>query len=456
MALSRFRTRTAQTTSSSIKLPELPSSLRAQTPRFIRRMTRVFLVSLVVLPIALLGIPWQQNVRGEGRVIAYAPLERQQAIEAPIDGIVKEWFVAEGTIVKKGDPVVRMSDVDPDFFQRLEARYENARRERDAKEEATADYQDQITAMNKQSQFVAQAYDEQIAVARQKIKAAEQKIVAIQAEVALNTKITEVRQPLRDKGFTSEINYRKAVTNLEKSKADLESAKASLAGAKAELKSKQAERGEKLTEVDSKLSKVRAELNEARAELEKAKAELLKLESDVSRQEAQAVFAPFEGTVVRLLVNAGAEQVKAGHPIALIVPETQRLAVELYVDGNDYPWVEHGRKVRLQFEGWPVIQFGTGWPAQAVGTFGGVISLFDATADDSGRFRMLARPDPEDEGWPIAVSGGDSGSRLNFLRQGVQARGWILLEQVPLGFELWRQLNGFPPNIPQKTQQSKK
>ena len=127
---------------------------------------------------------------------------------------------------------------------------------------------------------------------------------------------------------------------------------------------------------------------------------------------------------------------KGGDPVVVLVPDTQNMAVELLIDGNDMPLLSVGRKVRLQFEGWPAVQF-AGWPSVAVGTFGGVIQLIDATDNGTARFRVLIVPDENDEAWP---------SR-RFLRQGVQARGWILLEQVTLGFELWRNLNGFPPVI---------
>jgi len=116
------------------------------------------------------------------------------------------------------------------------------------------------------------------------------------------------------------------------------------------------------------------------------------------------------------------------------VPDTRERAVELWVDGNDAPLVTHGRKVRLQFEGYPAVQF-SGWPEVAVGTFGGVVSLLDATDNGEGKFRMLVLPDDEDQPWPDQ----------RFLRQGVRANGWVLLNQVRLGYEFWRIFNGFPP-----------
>jgi len=104
------------------------------------------------------------------------------------------------------------------------------------------------------------------------------------------------------------------------------------------------------------------------------------------------------------------------------------------MDGNDVPLLSEGRKVRLQFEGWPALQF-SGWPPVAVGTFGAKVALIDATGDGRGRFRVVAVPGEDDEAWPPP----------RFLRQGVRVNGWVLLDQVKLGFELWRRLNGFPP-----------
>ncbi|NJK88354.1 MAG: HlyD family secretion protein [Myxococcales bacterium] len=125
---------------------------------------------------------------------------------------------------------------------------------------------------------------------------------------------------------------------------------------------------------------------------------------------------------------------KVGDPLGIIVPDTQRRAVELIVDGNDAAWVEPGREVRLQFEGWPAVQF-AGWPGASVGTFPGKVTFIDATDDGKGNFRLVVEPKPEDTPWPDE----------DRLRQGVRANGWVLLETVTLGFEAWRRLNGFPP-----------
>ena len=161
-------------------------------------------------------------------------------------------------------------------------------------------------------------------------------------------------------------------------------------------------------------------------------AELTKVEVRLSRQAQMIVVAPRAGTIVRVLARQGGDFVKVGDPLARFVPATAASAVELWVDGNDVPLIQRGRAVRLQFEGWPAVQF-SGWPSVAVGTFGARVAFVDAAADANGRFRVVVRPDAR--GWP--------GSR--FLRQGARAHGWILLNRVSLGYELWRRLNGFPP-----------
>ncbi|MFN3429910.1 MAG: HlyD family efflux transporter periplasmic adaptor subunit, partial [Candidatus Sericytochromatia bacterium] len=187
------------------------------------------------------------------------------------------------------------------------------------------------------------------------------------------------------------------------------------------------------TDATASVEDARAGRAAAEAEAANIQAEIARLDVRLSRQAAQAIVAPRDGVVLRLLVGQDGEMVKAGDPLAVLVPDTETRAVELWMTGNDIPLIEVGRPVRLQFEGWPAIQF-SGWPSVAVGTFGGKVALVDATDDGAGNFRIVVLPDDQ-ERWP----------ETRYLRQGVRSNGWVLLNQVPLGFELWRQFNGFPP-----------
>lgn len=165
-----------------------------------------------------------------------------------------------------------------------------------------------------------------------------------------------------------------------------------------------------------------------------AAAELARMDIRLSRQLTQEVKAPADGTILKIVSGQGAQIVKAGQTLAVLVPETDSRAVEIWVSGNDIPLVYEGRKVRLQFEGWPALQF-SGWPSVAVGTFGGQVSLVDAADNGEGKFRIVVQPDTSDL-WP----------EPRYLRQGVRTVAWVLLDEVTLGYELWRKFNGFPPS----------
>ena len=159
----------------------------------------------------------------------------------------------------------------------------------------------------------------------------------------------------------------------------------------------------------------------------------------------QEIVAPFAGQITYIAPNQGTKFLKEGTPLCVIVPSTSERAVEIYLDGNDAPLVEPGRHVRLQFEGWPAIQF-AGWPSVAVGTFGGEVISVDAADNGKGKFRVIVGPDEDEiDDWP----------EDKYLRRGVQANGWVLLEQVPLWYEIWRNMNGFPPVVKQDEAESK-
>ncbi|MBF2054863.1 MAG: HlyD family efflux transporter periplasmic adaptor subunit [Candidatus Sericytochromatia bacterium] len=198
-----------------------------------------------------------------------------------------------------------------------------------------------------------------------------------------------------------------------------------------------------VSDARSKLQSNLATLEESRTSVEKNAAEILKIDTDIARQQRQEIRAPHDGTILMLNTFADTVYVKEGDPLATLVPDTRERAVELYMNGNDIPLISAGREVRIQFEGWPALQF-SGWPSVAVGTFGGEVALVDASDSENGKFRIVVRPLPGEQ-WPES----------QYLLQGARAKGWVLLDTVSLGFELWRQFNGFPPQLkdqPPKTE----
>jgi RND family efflux transporter MFP subunit len=186
------------------------------------------------------------------------------------------------------------------------------------------------------------------------------------------------------------------------------------------------------------VEQARIRFEERRAAVADAAAALSRVDVSLSRQSVQVVRAPRDGVILRVDAGDTATVVDAGQRVATFVPAGVERAVELFVDGRDVALVRPGAAVRLQFEGWPAVQF-SGWPSIAVGTFDAEVVAVDPSAQADGRFRVLVtEPDVAGTPWPDE----------RFVRFGARARGWILLETVPVGYELWRQLNNFPPNYP--------
>ncbi len=152
------------------------------------------------------------------------------------------------------------------------------------------------------------------------------------------------------------------------------------------------------------------------------------------RNERYQILAPQSGFIVKTLQAGIGETVKEGDPVCTIMPDEADLAVELYVKAMDVPLVEKGRNVRIQFDGWPALQF-SGWPSVSVGTFGGTVKVIDYVNSKPGEFRLLVQPDGSNEKWPKQ------------LRVGSGIKAWVMLNDVPVWYELWRQLNGFPPSL---------
>ena len=169
------------------------------------------------------------------------------------------------------------------------------------------------------------------------------------------------------------------------------------------------------------------------AKLASSRAEINKIDVSISRQSEQLIRAPRDGRIMRVTSIDSATIVKQGDILATFVPEQSRRVVELYMDGRDIPLINVGRRVRLEFEGWPAIQF-SGWPSVAKGFFDGQVAAVDLNASPNGLFRILVTESPDRDPWPDERS----------VRLGAKVRGWVQMNTVPIWFELWRLLNDFP------------
>lgn len=415
------------------------------TPTRIRFAGRTIGVGIVVLAVILAIAPWQQTASGVGQVVAFSPTDRAQAVEAPIKGRVKEWHVREGSRVLAGDPLVELVDVDPNYVARLTQEKDAIEARRDAADSQAQAYARQVAAFEQVREMAVEAAERKIEVAQNKVSAAKRKLDAERASLATaKLNLTRV-QKLAEQGLTSSRKRELAELAVNKAENAVGASEAALGEAEASLIASRAERMVKESQALAKIASSDASAKKAAADAAKAAGELAKIGVSISRQESRVVTAPMDGIVLELSTLGAAEIVKEGDALVTIVPETSAVAVEVWLDGNDVPLVQEGRLVRLQFEGWPAVQF-AGWPSVAVGTFSGVVSLVDAQSRRGGQFRALIVPDRNAEDWPEA----------RYLRQGVKAKAWVLLDEVRIGYELWRRANGFPATASQEPETKEK
>lgn len=415
------------------RLPALDLVGSANNSRILAQIITVLLLTTMV---GLILTPWQQSVSGSGEVSALTPVERTQAISTPVDGRVLRWHVTEGSKVKKGDLIVEMQDNDPEILDRIQ-------RERVLLNERLNNTRARATDLENQIARLAESRTNAIAAARarvqvtgDRVKQAEQSITAAKERMKFATFSLDLRQKTFAKGLSALRDVEAARQEYNTAEAMVTQSEAALSAATNERRAAEDDLRRIEADTQAAIEAQRANRNVAQAEAANIGAELQRTESRIARQATQRITAPRDGTILRLMAQPDSELLKAGAAVASFVPDAYTPTVEVWLDGVDMPLVHPGDAVRLMFNGWPAIQF-VGWPSVAVGTFGGRVQLVDATDSKAGKFRILVVPDPSDDPWPSA----------NYLRQGVQAKAWVLLRVVPLGWELWRRFNGFPPII---------
>lgn len=388
---------------------------------------RRWLIAIAVIGIVILFLPWTQNVRGSGSVTTLYPDQRVQGVQSTIDGRIDLWYVNEGDTVDKGDTIVRITEIKDAYFDpRL---LERTRAQINAKSGAVDGYQSKIEALERQ----IVALDNLLEVKTQqlvlKIKSDSMNFVAANIEQS----IAEIQYLRADTLFTEGLNSRaeweQKMQKWQRSNAYAIKAENDWQQRIAELASTQAEYAEKRAKAES-------EYYATKSMLENAKAELAKLENALSnyevRQSLYIVRAPKRGVVSRIFKRGLGENVKAGEELGLLIPVTYEMAVEIFVQPVDLPLLKLNQHARIEFDGWPSIVF-SGWPNTSFGTFGAQVFAIDNQVDEKGRYRVLLRPSEDDLDWPIE------------LRFGAGAEGMLLLNDVPVWYEIWRQINGFPP-----------
>ncbi len=422
-------------------IDDFPAMQMVRTGRVVRLFGRVTLIGLVVAIVAMVFVPWRQTAAGVGTVVALDPQQRPQPVRSPSKGVisyVKEGL-REGTFVEKDELVLRLTPFAAEGVSQLETQI-LAMESKEASAMSSLEVAKQAATLQQSSgENLAKSLEQELQAAREKWEQAKNEVTSLQAELEDKQNQLRIAEEVAEKGLVSKEELFSKQQAVESAKAKVLKAENAVQEVYAALSAKEDEIESKKQEIDIKNRTANQKVLEQMQRINTIEKEVLDLRNKRSELDRLEIRAPRAGRIQQWFGLEGSDTVKEGDQLFVIVPETDELAVEMKISGNDMPLVKEGDRVRLQFEGWPAVQF-VGWPSVAVGTFGGKVNRVFPTDDGRGNFRVVVTPDnhfAREDGWPDD----------QFLRQGVRANGWVLLQRVPLGYEVWRQLNGFPPAV---------
>lgn len=427
---------------------KLQSWEAVQIPDRLRFSSRLAIKLLLAFLIIIAFVPWTQTITVTGQLSAYSPFERPQWVESQITGRIKTWHIYEGVRVKQGDLIVELDDYDPNFMAPdLLVRLEERKQALDQTRKASLERADQLDKRIKEMQHLVRAAIPSAAArvveAENKVREAVQKVEAAKIAVATAELNVDRHKQLAEQGLVSQRELELTIQAAIGTKADLQGAQAALKAAQQSMMALSYGKEQVSAEVLQRLMEAEAARDGSFAEAAKATNELadveLRLSNATQRRTAGRVYAPVDGTVVKMAQVGPGETVKQGDRLVRISPASMDKAIEMVADGIDAPLLNVGRKVRLLFYGIPAIPL-PAWPEVMAGTYGGLIKVIDQVDDGKGNFRFWVVPDPDDRPWP----------EQSHVRQGTKTMGWVILNRVPLWYELWRRFNLFPPDFQER------
>lgn len=407
-----------------------------------RKSRRKLFLSLLAILIGALFLPWTQNINSKGYVTSLSPAKRPQTLQSVISGRIQNWYVSEGDLVSRGDTILRISEIkdeyfDPRLLERTESQVTSKRGSRENYEEKAEALTQQLEALKRNRELKIQQAQNKLKMAKLKVTADSIDLVAARTNEKIARAQYERREQLFEQGLNSRTELEQREMKLQQAVAKKIAQESKLLSSRNDLINARVEINAVDAEYQDKINKVRSERFATLSQMFEKDAEVAKLENQYSNYQIRTnnyyIVAPQDGYITRAVKTGIGENIKEGEKLLTIMPADFELAVEMYVKPLDYPLIHLGEQVRIQFDGWPAIFF-SGWPGVSVGTFGGEIVAIDNFTSQNALYRVLVAPDPSAEPWP------------HELRVGAGAKTFTLLNDVPIYYELWRQINGFPPD----------
>ncbi|MBK7372813.1 MAG: HlyD family efflux transporter periplasmic adaptor subunit [Saprospiraceae bacterium] len=398
---------------------------------------------IIVSLILFSFLPWTQNIKAKGYVTTLEQEYRPQKVYASIPGKIFIWQVNEGDFVKKGDTILVLSEIkeeylDPNLINRTQSQLDN-------KKTGIEFYQGKINTTQKQIENLMQAKKLKIEQLKNKLQQLKNKLEGETAELQANENETKLLKDQYDRqlkmfeqGLVSQTQLQQRNIQYQNAFSKKVVTENKLSQTQQEIINIRVEQNGIEQEYTEKINKAEGDNYQNKSQIANTQAEVAKLENQVSnytiRNQMYVVLAPQNGQIVQANKAGLGEILKEGEPICSIVPERVNYAVEMYIRPMDLPLVNIGQKVRFMFDGFPAIIF-SGWPQSSYGTFSGKVVSFENTIGKNGFYRVLIAEDESIKKWPEQ------------LRIGTGAQSILLLKNVPIWYEIWRNINGFPPDF---------
>ena len=392
--------------------------------------------------IIFLFLPWTQNIRAKGTVTTLYQDQRPQQVNAVIGGRVMKWHIKEGDYVKAGDTLVQLTEVkvdylDPNLLQRTQEQLAGKQQSVEYYKSKVGVADQQIGAINSGLQLKLNQLMNKLNQLQLKVQADSAEAVAANNDLSIGTKQYNRQKAMYDSGLVSLTQLEIRNQQFQNAQAKKISAENKLANSKQDLTITRIEMSALQQENVEKVTKAQGEQFQSLTQIASGQADIAKLENQYAsysiRNGMYCVLASQSGQIVKAQKAGIGEFVKDGDMIAEIVPDKIQYAVEMFIRPLDLPLIKPGQKVRLLFDGFPAIVF-SGWPAASSGTFAGEITAVESNVSNNGKFRLLIKEDANKKPWPKE------------LKMGTGAQGIALLNDVPVWYELWRNINGFPPD----------
>ncbi len=405
-----------------------------------------FFICVAVLVIFLF-LPWTQNIRAKGSVTTLFQDQRPQQVNTIIGGRVMKWHIKEGDYVKAGDTLIQLTEVkmeylDPKLLQRTREQLAGKQRSVEYYKSKVGVADQQIGAINSGLQLKLNQLKNKLDQLQLKVQADSADAVAANNDFIIGTKQYDRQKAMYDSGLVSLTQLEIRNQQYQNAIAKKISAANKVANSKQDLTITRIEMSAVQQENLEKVAKAQGEQFESQTQIASGQADVAKLENQYAsyniRNGMYSILASQSGQIINAQKAGIGEVVKDGEMIAEIVPDKIQYAVEMFVQPLDLPLIAPGQKVRFLFDGFPAIVF-SGWPKASSGTFGGVIVAVESNVSINGQFRVLVKEDASDKPWPKE------------LKIGTAANGITLLKDVMVWYELWRNINGFPPDYYNKT-----